>query len=652
MFPSSQNINSTTASEQMKILTAGPLTLRFCARSGMVREIRDGAVEVLRGIYMAVRDENWGTVPTHVSDLVVDQRPEGFCVSFTASCRQDPIDFHWIGVLTGEANGTLRYQMDGVARSTFLRNRIGLCVLHPIRECTGVACTIEKTDGSSEQGKFPDAISPHQPFRDIRSITYEAAPGLRVTVALEGDVFEMEDQRNWSDASYKTYCTPLHLPFPMEVRQGTRIRQQVTVKLLRTGRRTIASYPRFTGADIIARLGAAVRVPKLGLCAASHGSHLSSAEAARLRALRLDHLRVDLELSSPNYLAALRQSVEEAGAIGVPLHLALHVSDAVERELAGLCDDIAAIRLPVAAWFVFHRTHNVTPLRWLDVCKPVLKSRWPAVPVGAGTIANFAELNRDRLPPGSAEIVCFSVNPQVHAFDNQSLVESLEIQPQMVACARAFTGASIAVAPITLKPQVNPNATAEPTPVLPGELPPEVDPRQCSLLAAGWTLGSIAQLSAAGTAFATYYQTTGWLGVMETEAGSPLPDKFPSTPGTVFPIYHVLVDLAEAALSRASVLETDSSLAIQGLLLEFAGGSCLLMANLTEETKSVRLPAELFDGRSAWRLRLLDQTNLAEACSQPEEFRRTGNRRFASTCLELPPLGYARLQTEGEKSAS
>ena len=29
-----------------------------------------------------------------------------------------------------------------------------------------------------------------------------------------GDVFEMEDQRNWTDASFKTYCTPLRQPFP------------------------------------------------------------------------------------------------------------------------------------------------------------------------------------------------------------------------------------------------------------------------------------------------------------------------------------------------------------------------------------------------------------------------------------------------------
>ncbi|MGO9111097.1 MAG: hypothetical protein ACLP9L_17885 [Thermoguttaceae bacterium] len=633
------------------ILAAGPLTLLFQPESAAVRSVRVGAIEVLRGIYAVVRDANWGTVHTLIEHLQVDREPDRFQVSFSAHCQRGPIDFRWDGVLTGEPEGVLAYTVEGEALATFLRNRIGFCVLHPIRQCAGRPCTVVRTDGSTEHGEFPDAISPHQPFRDIRSISHEPTPGLRATVKLAGDVFEMEDQRNWSDASYKTYCTPLDLPFPVEVRQGTRIHQKVTLKLQATSA-TIIRAIQSADDDIVARLGRVVRVPKLGLCAAGHGRRLSTIEAARLRALRLDHLRVDIKLSTPDCFAAFRQCVEEAVAMGASLHVAFHVSDAAESELARFVDELGTIRPPVAAWFLFHRASRVTPLHWLDRCRPLLKSRWPAIPIGAGTIANFAELNRDRLPPGSAEIVCFALNPQVHAFDNLSLVESLESQPQMVACARAFAGASIAVAPITLKPQFNPDATAATAPLLPSELPPEVDPRQCSLFAAGWTLGSVAQLTAAGTEIATYFETTGWLGVMETESGSPLPEKFPSTPGSVFPMYHVLADLAEAAGSTVRFLETDPSRGIQGLLLEARDRRRLLIANPTEEAKVVWLPAELHEGRASWRLRLLDQANLADACSQPDEFRRTAGQSFTSDCIELPPHAYANLETGKEGTIS
>ena len=48
----------------------------------------------------------------------------------------------------------------------------------------------------------------------MRAITHSVRPGVRAECRMEGDTFEMEDQRNWSDASYKTYVRPLALPWP------------------------------------------------------------------------------------------------------------------------------------------------------------------------------------------------------------------------------------------------------------------------------------------------------------------------------------------------------------------------------------------------------------------------------------------------------
>src|SRR5215210_1152295 len=53
----------------------------------------------------------------------------------------------------------------------------------------------------------------------------------RVTCRMEGDVFEMEDQRNWMDASYKTYVRPLALPWPYTIPKGERSSQSVTLTL-------------------------------------------------------------------------------------------------------------------------------------------------------------------------------------------------------------------------------------------------------------------------------------------------------------------------------------------------------------------------------------------------------------------------------------
>ena len=41
----------------------------------------------------------------------------------------------------------------------------------------------------------------------------------------------MEDQRNWTDASYKTYSTPLDLPYSGYSGKGTIIKQSVTISI-------------------------------------------------------------------------------------------------------------------------------------------------------------------------------------------------------------------------------------------------------------------------------------------------------------------------------------------------------------------------------------------------------------------------------------
>src|SRR5205823_13641010 len=122
-------------------------------------------------------------------------------------------------------------------------------------------------------------------------------------------------------------------------------------------------------------------------------------------------------------------------------------------------------------------------------------------------------LNRNRPNAEALDFVCYSVNPQVHAFDNSSLVETLATQATTVESTRQFVGrVPIAITPITLKPRYNPDAAGpEPAP-RPGELPAAVDPRQPSLFAAGWTVGSLKYVAESGVASATYFETTGWRG--------------------------------------------------------------------------------------------------------------------------------------------
>ncbi len=599
-------------------------------------------------MYVAVRDRNWGTVPATLSDVQISARADSFEISYVATHKQKEIEFVWRGHIRGASDGTIAFSMDGEVRSTFLRNRIGICVLHPAA-CAGLPCEVEHSNGEVERGAFPLYISPHQPFFDIRSISHEPVSGVRAAVRFEGDVFEMEDQRNWTDASYKTYCTPISEPYPVQVKEGTRIQQQVTLSL--TGQTSDTAAPVARPAHALTLTSEPPgRLPALGVSVASHSEPLREMELERLRALNLSHLHVSLHLAREDYAETWERTVREAEALGVPLLVSLLLGPAPEREVHDLAERLRALRPEVVAWLVFREGEPTTLVEWLDLVAQHVRDLYPDAPIGGGTDLYFTHLNRERPPTGALDPVSYSINPQVHAFDNLSLVETLEAQPITVESARQFIGdAAVYVTPVTLRPRHNPDATDTASAADPKELPAQVDARQATLLGAGWTLGSIAQLASSGVSRATYYETTGWRGVMETSEGSPLPEQFPHLPGAVFPVYHVLADIGEMSGADALPLASGAPLVLTGVVLKTESRVRVLVANLSDQALDVEIRA----GIPTARVRKLQEGNVLAALQAPEEYRAHQGElleaRDGALRLHLPPYALTRLDSvDGE----
>jgi hypothetical protein len=193
----------------------------------------------------------------------------------------------------------------------------------------------------------------------------------------------------------------------------------------------------------------------------------------------------------------------------------------------------------------------------------------------------------------------------------------------------------------------NPNATGpEPEPG-PGELPYQVDLRQMSLFGGGWTAGSLKYLAESAPQSITYYETTGWRGVMETEAGSPVPDKFRSIPGSVFPLYHVLADVGEFVGGEVILSTSSDALKVDGLALRNDSGKTrVLLANLSPEAQQVSVQNLGQDVR----VRHLDETNAATAMGSPENFRAEKGSAMQTTdgVLELSVLPYAVVRIDSE----
>jgi D-apionolactonase len=616
---------------ERKLLHAGQMTAVY--EQGDLRWVRWGEHEVLRRVYMAVRDRNWGTLPAQLRNVSIISSADSFRVRYQADYAQGDVRFTARIEITGEASGSITWTLDGEALTTFLKNRIGWCVLHPIVECAGKRCRVETASGEKRDGEFPRFIAPHQPFLDMRAISHEVAPGTAAEVRFEGDIFETEDQRNWTDASFKTYSTPLHLPYPAEIRAGTRIHQSVRLTLRSSSPVRAARGGSAVGIALDA--GRRTRLPRIGLAIASHGAKLEDGEAGRIRALALSHLRAEVDFRSADPAQALRRARAESEQAGVPLELAVTLAADPEKELDQLGEWLAAAPVKLRQWLLYHASEKATGTRWLRLARPRVEALAAGTPMAGGTAAYFTELNRNRPEAAALDAVCFSANPQVHAFDNASLAENAAAQGYAVESAKHLFAKPVFVTPVSLRPRFNPDATAPESPI-PGQLPSKVDPRQMSLFGAAWTLASLKYLAEAGADSVTYFETTGWLGVMETRRGSD-PALFPSTPGAVFPLYFVLRDAGEFAGGEAVGSVSSQPLEVEALMLERDGRRRLLVANLGPEAREITVAPV----GGAARIRRLNAANTEHAMREPGQFAAAAMEPLPACTWTIAPFEYA-----------
>ena len=583
---------------------------------GMLRYIRYGDTEVVRGIYAAVRDKDWGTVEPRFLNYEVVHDDHSFTVRFTAEHQEADVDFIWQGVMEGRADSTIRFSMSGEVRSSFLKNRIGFCVLHPIQLAGQL--TAVKTEGGWREGAFPAEISPHQPFPPFSGLRYPVSGGARVEVLFEGDLFEMEDQRNWSDASYKTYCTPLHSPYPVRVSVGDKVTQSVTVRLLGGKLQEVDQQ-----VDQFKEPGLTVRifdeqtgtVPQLGVEWATRTQTLSPIFMERLRKLRLSHIWAELLLSAPDWREDLSRAVTVAGEIGADLIVSVLVGTD-ESEIDGLFRYIAFLHAPVQAVAVYPFLAMTSDSRILRRVRQACAEHGLNTLAGGGSRAYFAQFNRARLPLEDMQFAAYTINPQVHVFDIASIVETLEAQEQTVSSARRIAGAlPLYVGPVTLRPRFSPDAQRPggENQALLGACRP--DPRQQSLFTAGWTVGSVHRLGGAGAAAITYYQAAGPCGLMDADGGQ------------VYPVYHALADILEfrdGSMLRATVSDP---LRAEVLAMTSRSSIRLLVSSLSDEEQTVTLE---LPWECSGVLHVLDETNAAFATTESDQFRNREGRRVAS----------------------
>jgi len=449
----------------------------------------------------------------------------------------------------------------------------------------------------------------------------------------------MEDHRNWTDASFKTYVRPLALPWPYTLEAGKTVLQSVSVTLVGAAPKagTVASDK-----SVEITLGRATkdRLPAVGL-----GMPAEEAEAA-IGALDL------LERAAPRLLICQfdpraghgRKELDgyrvlcERTRAQCELEVVVESIDAFGAELESLATLVRDVGLALSAVAVspVGDLKGILPGSPRPPAPPLAdlyraaRTAFPGVRVGGGVFAFFTELNRKRPPAELLDFVHATTCPIVHAADDRSVMETHDALPYQVATARSFIGKTpYRVGPSAIGCRDNPyGKTFAPNPNHERLCLAHSDPRQRGLFGAAWTLGYVASLADTGVDTVCLGAPTGPLGIIHRPDDATQPYFGALGRSAVYPAYHVVCGLTRAAGATLVATRSSDNARVRCLAYRAKGATLLWLANMTAENQTMSVAHA---GTGPFGI-VLDETSFERATTDPAAFQ-----------AEVKPLDTGRL---------
>jgi D-apionolactonase len=603
-------------------LSAGKLSAEL--ETGQLRYVSYAGIEVLRGVAFLIRDENWGTYAPRIDKLEIEEDPESFTVAYRAVCADTKQRLIYEARISGSSDGSLLFEAVATPETDFVTNRAGFIVLHPAG-LAGRKLKVSHVDGRESETQFPERISPSQPVFDIRSLAHEVAPGLWATCRMEGDAFEMEDQRNWTDASYKTYVRPLALPWGYTLAKGSRHEQSVRLSI--AGRIDDRGAAMSGGVTIALGLELETVMPDLGVALLPEETDAALAADVRLRALNPGFLVCRVDMRDGRGLAKLEAYRQAAEATQAALVLEIVVADEMgaAKSLAPVAAAAARARLALHAVVIStaadlkswqpgaKRPEEPT----VDEIAEAGRTAFPGVKLGGGMLSTFTELNRKRPKAELFDFVTHTTCSIVHAADDRSVMETLETLPAIIASTRDMIGGrAYHIGPSAIAARDNPygKGVAD-NPTNSRVCLTNKDPRQRGLFNAAWTLGYVAACAYGGVAAAAMGAATGPLGFIHRRAGDRTPYFDSIDEPAVYPAFHVIAGLARGAGRRLIGMRQAAAGRVAALAWIKGDQKVLWLANLTAVPMKLRI-----DGLDGDRLRIsvIDAANFERAARNPD----------------------------------
>ncbi|MGG6895632.1 MULTISPECIES: D-apionate lactonase [Rhizobium] len=560
--------------------------------SGNLRNIRYDGIEVLRAVSYLVRDRDWGTYSPEITDLKIEDSEGYFEVSYRARLEGPDRTELTIDVRIAGTTDRLDFEAEAISYTGFETNRCGFCILHPIVGVAGMSAIVEHVDGTIETTRFPDLIDPWQPFKDMRAITHTAMPGVTVECRMEGDTFEMEDQRNWSDASYKTYVRPLALPWPYRIAIDEPAGQRTSL-IIKDGR--VSQSSRHASPNDMIRLEPGHRtgvMPAIGLAITPEEAEATLAAREALSEIAPKELIFHFDPGAGHSGDDLRRFAEIATIH--PGHTTLEIALPCRQSPSTEAADIARLMhsaglKPDAIMVSPSVDRQSTPpgSQWPD-CPPLdevyaaAHAAFPGIRIGGGMLSYFTELNRKRVPARQLGFVSHCTNPIVHAADDLSVMQTLEALPFITRSVRAIYGdMPYRIGPSTIPMRQNPygsrtmeNPSGERIPMA------NRDPRQNGRFAEAFALGYAIRVLDAHLECLTLSALTGPFGLI-ADGDEPMERALPR------PLFNTVRTLSRLTGAVWQECISTAPAEFLAVIVKDGSGSTLYAVNLTSKTQRV-----------------------------------------------------------------
>jgi hypothetical protein len=477
----------------------------FLVQSGQIVGVFWRGIEILRGINYLLRDADWAT-PS--AEYVVEKGEGEVGDSFLhveGRIRAREIAYDYTMNVRSREEHQIVIETTGKALSSFCANRVGLTLLHPTPDCVGRSLDVIHSDGGQESVRFPELISPSQPVFDIVSLSYELADGSQMLVRMnshrpsgEEQTFEMEDQRNWGDASYKTYVGSLRDPWPFSVEEGDEFHQSITLSIVPKLKTDVE-----VGVGDV-REESEFRCPLMYLAVPFGGAVRGLENVLRFGCFSSDGLKVYLkthQLDSQE-LEAIRGLQQE---LGCPLHMELEVHgdvrsalEHVKRECLRYDLEFKSVLACQSEYLLSYQPDGIWPdIMALEDFYCQVRHHFPESEIGGGMLTYFPELNR-KWPPGEViDFVAHAYCPIIHAADDKTIMQNIKTLGDMRRTVFSrLPGVPYDLTHVSLSMRQNPYGTSLQENPERKRLPmSKEDPRERGIFGALWMLKVLDELA-------------------------------------------------------------------------------------------------------------------------------------------------------------